>query len=117
MTTKEIVDKYFECVNKGDWDGWLELFDDKVVMDEQMLGHIEGRKDLAKGIEGLRSNKDFHNYPQEIVIEGERAVVICHLTTPFHNNKIDIRVANFYKIKNGKIVYFANFHDTAPFKG
>jgi len=84
-------------------------------MDEQLLGHIEGKAALSKGIEGLRNNPDFHNVPLEMVIEGNRAMVVCHLTTPYGKKKVDIKLANYYKIKNGKIIYFANFHDTAPF--
>jgi hypothetical protein len=30
--------------------------------------------------------------------------------------KLDLKGANFYRVKDGKIVYFSNFHDTMPFK-
>ncbi|MCX5697906.1 MAG: nuclear transport factor 2 family protein, partial [Candidatus Omnitrophica bacterium] len=115
--TKEIANKYFEYVNKGEWDSWLGLFADDVIMDEQVLGRIKGKGALSKAIEGLRGNPDFHNFPKEFVVEGDQAVVTCNVKTTLPGDKkIDIRVANYYKIKDGKIAYFANFHDTAPFK-
>lgn len=117
MTTREIIDKYFEYVNAGEWDNYLSLFADDIIMDEQLLGRVEGKEELAKGIEGLRNNPDFRNYPKEIIVEGDKAVALWNIQSPKPDGtKLDLKGANFYKIKNDKIVYFANFHDTAPFK-
>lgn len=38
MDTKEVITEYFEAVNAGDWERWLKLFHDDVVMDEQLAG-------------------------------------------------------------------------------
>lgn len=117
MTVKECVVNYFEYVNAGKWDDYLDLFADDIVMDEQLLGHVEGKEALAKGIEGLRDNPDFRNYPLEIVVEGDKAMACWNIQSPLPDGKkLDVKGANYYKIKDGKIVYFANFHDTAPFK-
>lgn len=116
METKDIIESYFACVNSGRWDDYLDLFADDVVVDEQLLGHIEGKAALAQGIEGLRSNPDFRNFPKEIVVEGDRAMATWNIQSPMPDgSKLDLLGANFYKIKNGKIVYFSNYHDTAPF--
>lgn len=116
MTTKEIVEKYFEFVNAGKWDEYLTLFDTNVIMEEQLLGRIEGIENVAKGIEGLRNNHDFRNFPLEIIVEGDKAVALWNIQSPLPNGKkLNLKGANFYKIKNGKIVHFANFHDTSVF--
>ena len=117
MTTREVIDSYFKCVNAGKWDDYLDLFDDNVVVDEQLLGHLEGKKALAEGIEGLRGNPDFHNYPRKIVVEGDEAMACWNIQSPMPDgSKLDLKGANYYKVANGKIVYFSNFHDTMPFQ-
>ena len=116
MDTREIVQDYFDCVNSGRWDDYLGLFADDIVMDEQMLGHLEGLERLRAGIEGLRSQPDFRNRLREVVVDGDRAMAIWHITAPQPGGRVlEVDGVNCYHIKNGKIVYFANFHDTAPF--
>jgi limonene-1,2-epoxide hydrolase len=29
--------------------------------------------------------------------------------------QLDVKGVNFYRVRDGKIVYFANYHDTKPF--
>lgn len=117
MDTREIVKTYFEYVNSGRWDDYLNLFDENIVMNEQLSGHIEGIEALGKSIEGLRKSPKFLNNLLESVVEGNSAMATWHLKTIGPKGKpIDVKGVNYYKIKNGKIVYFANFHDTVPFK-
>ena len=53
-TTREIIEKYYETVNAGNWDAWLTLFSDDVVGDEQLAGHFAGI-DVLKGAVGAIS--------------------------------------------------------------
>jgi ketosteroid isomerase-like protein len=117
MDTREVVTKYFEYVNAGRWDDYLSLFDDNVVMDEQLMGHLEGIEAVRHGIEALRQAPKFQNHPLEMVVEGDRAMVIWHIETVGPGGvPIDAKGVNYYRIANGKIVTFQNYHDTAPFK-
>jgi hypothetical protein len=36
MDTREVVERYYETVNASDWDTWLTVFDEHVVVDEQL---------------------------------------------------------------------------------
>jgi ketosteroid isomerase-like protein len=117
MNTREVVTKYFEYVNAGKWDDYLTLFDDHVVMDEQLMGHLEGIEAVRHGIEALRNAPKFQNHPLEMVVEGDKAMAVWHIEAIGPTGPIDAKGANYYEIKNGKIVRFANYHDTAPFKG
>ncbi len=117
MNTREIVEKYFEYVNAGEWDKYLDLFADDIVMDEQLMGHVEGKAHLAQSIEALKAAPKFQNKPQEIVVEGDKAMVVWHISAVGPAGPIEADGANFYKIKDGKIAYFSNYHDTAPFTG
>lgn len=117
MNTKDVINKYYDSVNAGDWDTWLTLFDDNVVLDEQLAGHIEGIGILRGAINGIeRGYSKFQNYPNQIVIDGNEACVVSHISAANAQGvPIEANVANYFRLKNGKITYMANFHDTRPF--
>jgi ketosteroid isomerase-like protein len=117
MDTKQVIDAYYAAVNAGDWDAWLTLFDDQVVMDEQLGGHLEGISILQGAVEGLKKGySKFLMHPLHVVIEGSQASVIWHCEAANASGvPIDAKGANYFQVNNGKITYMANFHDTVPF--
>lgn len=117
MNTREVIDKYYESANAGDWDTWLTLFDDNVVVDEQLAGHIEGIEIMRGAIGGIeRGYSKFQNNPQHVVIDGNEASVVSHISAANATGvPIEANVANYFRLENGKISYMANFHDTRPF--
>jgi ketosteroid isomerase-like protein len=116
MNTREVVTKCFEFMNAGRWEEYLNLFADDLVMDEQLLGHSEGKAHLAQSVESLRKAAKLQNQPLEIVVEGARAMAVWHMeATLAPGVNLSVKGANYYRIVNGKIVYFSNYHDTAPF--
>ncbi|GCF07964.1 nuclear transport factor 2 family protein [Dictyobacter arantiisoli] len=116
-TTSAVVAAYYETVNTGDWDRWLELFDDNVVVDEQLAGHVEGIGILRGAVSGLKKGySKFQNKPVHTVIDGDQACVVSHISAANAIGvPIEANVANYFRLANGKIVYMANFHDTVPF--
>jgi ketosteroid isomerase-like protein len=115
MDTRGIVTRYYELVNQGNWDGWLDLFAEDQVMDEQLAGHVEGKDALRQLVKGFPTV--FQNVPRHIIVEGEQAAVVSHIsTTTAHGGSVEVDVANYFRIVDGRIDYMANFHDTAPFK-
>lgn len=118
MDTREVVNKYFEYVNAGKWNDWLELFDENIVMDEQLAGHLEGKNKLRDAVGGLKKGySKFLNHPVEIVDEGEKAMAIWNIDAANASGiPIYSKGANYFVVKNGRISYMANFHDTVPFK-
>ena len=118
MDTREVLDAYYAAVNRGDWDTWLSLFDPNIVVDEQIAGHLETVAPLAGAIGVMKAGyARFANVPKHIVVNGEEGVVVSHISAANADNvPIDADVANYFQVKNGKIVYMANFHDTVPFK-
>jgi ketosteroid isomerase-like protein len=118
METRDVVTRYYELANQGDWDSWTDLFSADQVMDEQLAGHVEGQATLRHMMKGFPSAySSFQNVPRYIVVEGERAAVVSRIaaTTP-HGESITVDVANYFHIVDGRIIYMANFHDTAPFR-
>ncbi len=115
MDNRQLIQNYFDYVNAGRWDDYLTLFDDNIVMDEQLMGHVEGAAHLRQSIEALRHAPKFQNHPKEIVVDGDKAMAVWHISAMGPTGPIEVDGANFYKLKNGKIVYFSNYHDTVPF--
>ena len=115
MDTRDVVKRYYELANQGDWDAWTDLFAEDQVMDEQLAGHIEGKDALRRLVKGFPMA--FQNVPRHIVVEGEQAAVVSHISTRTAvGSPIEVDVANYFRIVDGRIEYMANFHDTAPFK-
>jgi len=117
MDTREVIDRYYETVNAGDWDTWLTLFADDVVVDEQLAGHLEGVGVLRGAVGAMkRGYSKFLMLPEHVVIEAEQAAVVWHCEAANASGvPIDVRGANYFRVEEGKIVYMANFHDKGAF--
>jgi len=115
--TSVVINKYYQTANAGDWDTWLTLFAENVVVDEQLAGHIEGIGVLRNAIGGIKKGySKFQNKPERVVIDGDEACVISHISAANARGvPIEVNVANYFYVENDKIKYMANFHDTVPF--
>lgn len=118
MDARQILQKYYEYANAGDWDSWCDLFAEDQVMDEQLAGHIEGLAVLRSMMKGMGTMyRSFRNEPVHFLVDGDKAAAVSHLTavTP-DGEEIEAEVMNFFRIVDGKIAYMANHHDTVPFQ-
>ena len=117
MDTREVIDRYYQTVNAGDWDTWLTLFADDVVVDEQLAGHLEGVGVLRGAVGAMKKGySKFLMLPEHVVIEAEQAAVVWHCEAANATGvPIDVRGANYFSVEEGKIVYMANFHDKGAF--
>jgi ketosteroid isomerase-like protein len=117
MNTTEVIVKYYASVNAGDWDLWLTIFDENLVMDEQLMGHVEGLNALREVANGLSTGfAKFLMHPQHVVVAGDEAAVIWRFEAETAKGEpINANGANYFRVQNGKITYMSNFHDTKPF--
>jgi ketosteroid isomerase-like protein len=117
MDTRQIIDRYYQTVNDGDWESWLTLFQDNIVIDEQLAGHVEGIGILQGAVGGMKKGySKFQNVPKHVVVNGDEACVVSHISAANAKGEpIEANVANYFRIKDGKIAYMANFHDSRPF--
>jgi len=118
MNAREVVTRYYELANAGDWDAWCDLFTADQVMDEQLAGHIEGRetlREMMKGFPGMYTA--FSNTPKHVIVDGAQVAVQSHIsaTTP-SGGTVEAEVMNYFRTTGGLISYMANFHDTVPFR-
>jgi ketosteroid isomerase-like protein len=117
VSTRDVIEAYYRSANAGDWQTWLTLFQENVVIDEQLAGHVEGLDILRGAIGGMeRGYSRFQNVPKHIVVDGEQAAVVSHISAAnAAGESIEAEVANYFRLEGGKIAYMANFHDTRPF--
>lgn len=117
MKNREIIDKYYEYANAGNWDAWCDLFAEAQVMDEQIAGHIEGLSALRNIMAGMdKTYSKFQNVPKHIIVSGDEGAVVSHISAAnIAGETIEANVMNYFRFQNGKISYMANFHDTKPF--
>ena len=118
MNPRDVVTRYYELANVGDWDGWCDLFAADQVMDEQLAGHIEGRETLRQMMKGFPSMyAAFTNTPKHVIVDGDQAAVQSHIsaTTP-SGGTVEAEVMNYFRVTGGLIAYMANYHDTVPFR-
>ena len=110
MTTRDVIDHCYDCVNRGDWQQWLTLFSDDVVVDEQLAGHLTGIDTLRGAINGIRSGyRIFQKLPQHIVNEGDAGVVVWRfegqnshgvpIAYPNDPNR-EVVGANYFQVEN-----------------
>lgn len=128
MSTREAIDKYYACVNAGDWDTWLTLFSDDVTGDEQLAGHFAGIDALRGAVTAItKGYSKFLMYPQRVVIDGDAGCVvwrcdaanasgvpIAYPPNPDGSHR-QVIGTNYFQVQNGKIVYMRTIHDSAPF--
>jgi ketosteroid isomerase-like protein len=118
VLAREIIGQYYQYVNSGDWDGWLTIMSDDLVVDEQIDGHVEGKSNLLGiGDHFRKVYSKFLMHPQHIIVQGEQAAVIWENESA---NAAGVPIsaigANYFQVKNGKITYMRTMHDTVPFK-
>ena len=126
MSTREVIDRYYDCVRRGVWEEWLTLFSDDVVGDEQLAGHFAGIGVLRGAIGGITSGyRVFQMHPQRIVVDGDAAVVVwrfegqnSHGVPIAYPNDANRQVigANYFQVQNGRIVYMRTILDSLPFQ-
>lgn len=114
----EVVGRYYELANAGEWERWCDLFAADLVMDEQLAGHVEGigaLRELMRGFPGAW--RRFANVPTRRVVDGERVAVFSHISAETAAGAaVEVEVANYFRVVDGLITYLSNVHDTVPFQ-
>lgn len=58
----------------------------------------------------------FSNTPVHIVVDGEQAAVVSHISAvTTGGDSVEAEVCNYFRISGDLIRYMSNFHDSVPF--
>jgi ketosteroid isomerase-like protein len=120
----ELIKSAYAAFARGVQQTFLSLFSDHIEFQHPMphsiwpwAGHRRGRNDLAQFFEGLAQTVEFELFePREFIAQSDKVIVL--LFERFSIRATGIAVDNDYvqvfTIKNGKVVQFLVFEDTAP---
>ena len=115
---RDVIERYYEYANAGDWDSWCDLFADDLVMDEQLAGRVEGLATLRSMMAGFpAAYASFANRARHILVDGDEAAVVSHISARTASGQaIEAEVMNYFRVRDGRIAYMSNVHDTVPFR-
>jgi ketosteroid isomerase-like protein len=110
-STNEILTKYYDALSRKE--GWQSLLSDNFLLTGTVAQETRGRDAYVnnafwKLVKGLKV--------REMIVEGERAFAIVNYALVSPTGKsFSADVAEFWKLKNGKLDSIAIYFDTAAF--
>ena len=107
-TAKEIIEKYWETQNEGDYTKVVDLFSDDAVLEDPIYGTFEGKKEIAKFMQKMTNEMGARNISfiaKDIDGDGEVAWAQWTAITP--DGKME--GCGLYRVKNEKMVYYKDY--------
>jgi ketosteroid isomerase-like protein len=114
---RDVLIAFYRSASAGDWQTWLTLFHEDVVIDGQLAGHVEGLDTLRGAIGAMEKGYSrFQDVPKHIVCQGDNAAVVSHTSAAnAAGEPIEAEVTHYFQLRDGKIAYMASVHDTRAF--
>ena len=116
MSAHEVIERYYLSVNAADWDTWLTLFHEEVVVDEP-IGHFEGIGALQNVVTAIkRGYSKFLMHPEKTIVDGNVGAVVwrCEAAN-LSDEPMEVNGVNVFEVVDGKIVKMQTFFDPADF--
>ena len=119
----EIVRSGYDCVGRGDIEGLLALFDDAIEWktpgpkELPTAGTRRGRQQVAEFFQTMDKVFEITRMePRTFLADGDRVVVLGVDTSRIKatGTVLDGEWAHVFTLKNGKVVAFQEYLDTAP---
>ena len=115
FTTSETVKGYFEALRQKK--DWASFFSDDVVFTSYTspIRRISGKDTFVQGTKRFYSTFESLEL-KDLIVDGERACAITHyrLNQP-GTPAFESDVAEIFRVRNGKIVAFDIYFDSAPY--
>ena len=123
MKNLDIVRRGYEAFGRGDMDTLLSLFDEDIdwvtpgPLELPTAGHRRGRQEVAGFFKTLNDAFEVERFePKEFIEQGDRVVALGEETVRVRNTgrSVEFVWAHVFEVRNGKIVSFHEYGDTAP---
>lgn len=119
----KVVQEAYAAFGRGDVQGILDRLDDSIVWKAvygagphvPTAGERRGKPAIAEFFKQVAANVNFSRFePKEFVATGDKVVALGHYTatTPI-GKKFDSDFAMVFTLRNGKVVHFQEFTDSA----
>ena len=127
MDTRTVIERYYECVNRGAGPRGSRCSATMSWATSNWLATSLASTCFLRGaIDAISTGYSrFKMYPQRMVVEGDAACVVwrCDAANAkgtriaySDNRERQVIGANFFQLQNGKIVYMRTIHDSLPFQ-
>jgi uncharacterized protein len=116
----ETVRGSYEALNRGDIDATMEVLAPDAEWHESTAlpgaGTFRGREAVRRFLEEfLESWEELHQEVEEVVVEGDRAALMIHLTARGRESgaEVDARYAHVWTVRDGTGVRVDAYYDRA----
>ena len=118
----EVVQQAYAAFGRGDIAALLDTFSNDIDWETPGAprvpygGHYAGREDVARFFEELGKTAEFERFePREFVAQGDKVVALGHYAGRGRNTGRPFATdwAMVFTVRNGKIVVFREYFDTA----
>lgn len=123
MKNVDIVRRGYEAFGRGDLDTLLSLFDENIDWvtpgppELPTAGHRRGRQEVAGFFKTLNDVFQVDRFePKEFIEQGDRVVALGDETVRVRSTgrTVEFAWAHVFEVRDGKIVRFHEYGDTAP---
>ena len=115
MTTKAIIERYFDALKSGA--DWKPLFSESMTFTSfsSPVKRVEGRAAFVKATQRFYTSVASTEV-RTLIVDGDQACALTHydLRSP-SGNAFSSDVAEIFHVMDGRIDSFAIYFDTAPF--
>jgi uncharacterized protein len=124
MTNSDIIRSAYDAFGRGDLDGVLSTLDENIdwvtpgPSELRTAGHRRGRQEVALFFQTLNEEFQFERFePFEFIEQGDRIVVLGEDTIRVRatGRTLEYNWAHVYEMRDGKVIRFREYGDTAPF--
>ena len=111
-SAKEIIEKFWEIQDEGDYTKVVELFAEDAVLVDPFFGIFEGKTAIGEFMKKM--NKEMDSRKTSFVareIDGGGEVAWAQWTAKTPNG--DVEGCGLYKVKNGMMTYYKDYMNSA----
>ena len=118
----DVVRRGYDAFGRGDIDALLELFDEQIQWvtpgpsELATSGRRTGRQEVGQFFASVNELFDVQRFePREYIAQGDRIVVLGEETARVRatGKTLDLDWVHVFTLRNGKVVAFQEFFDTA----